>query len=358
MPSTSPAATPSPSGAAHESDTAPSSLARPAAAAAATRARSASNSSRLPRPAISTRRWPPPGASSWATATFLSPAFASPSSTSALQALVGQRARPRTAPTTRVSAAVSSGAPLRVVTLIRSRGGHPSLKPAPGAPSARRAPVGNVAGPRRARRRPNSMPKTVILGAARTPFGKMGGASPPSTPPTSAAPPSPPRSSAPRWRPSRSSRSSSARCSRPARARFPAARPRSRAGSRRRSPPRRSTRSAPRACARRGSSTRPCAPATSTSAVAGGMESMSSAPYLLKQARFGYRMGDAKALDAMVNDGLHQPVQRQAHGRGGRRGRRRARDHARRHGQVRAALATSWRSRRPTRAACPRRSCR
>src|ERR671922_2605404 len=37
------------------------------------------------------------------------------------------------------------------------------------------------------------------------------------------------------------------------------------------------------------------------------MESMSSAPYLLKQARFGYRMGDAKALDAMVHDGLRNP---------------------------------------------------
>src|SRR5256714_6460296 len=34
--------------------------------------------------------------------------------------------------------------------------------------------------------------------------------------------------------------------------------------------------------------------------VAGGMESMSNAPYLLKEARFGYRMGDAKALDAMI----------------------------------------------------------
>jgi len=42
-------------------------------------------------------------------------------------------------------------------------------------------------------------------------------------------------------------------------------------------------------------------------AVAGGMESMSGAPYLLKQARFGYRMGDAKALDAMVHDGLTNP---------------------------------------------------
>jgi acetyl-CoA C-acetyltransferase len=42
-------------------------------------------------------------------------------------------------------------------------------------------------------------------------------------------------------------------------------------------------------------------------AVAGGMESMSNAPYLLKSARFGYRMGDAVALDAMVHDGLTNP---------------------------------------------------
>jgi acetyl-CoA C-acetyltransferase len=41
--------------------------------------------------------------------------------------------------------------------------------------------------------------------------------------------------------------------------------------------------------------------------VAGGMESMSKAPYLLKDARFGFRMGDAKAIDAMINDGLTNP---------------------------------------------------
>jgi acetyl-CoA C-acetyltransferase len=41
--------------------------------------------------------------------------------------------------------------------------------------------------------------------------------------------------------------------------------------------------------------------------VAGGMESMSSAPYLLPNARFGYRMGDAKAIDAMIHDGLTNP---------------------------------------------------
>src|SRR5215210_6145601 len=42
-------------------------------------------------------------------------------------------------------------------------------------------------------------------------------------------------------------------------------------------------------------------------AVSGGMESMSNAPYLLPKARFGFRMGDAKALDAMVQDGLRNP---------------------------------------------------
>jgi acetyl-CoA C-acetyltransferase len=41
--------------------------------------------------------------------------------------------------------------------------------------------------------------------------------------------------------------------------------------------------------------------------VGGGMESMSHAPYLLREARFGFRMGDAKALDAMLRDGLQSP---------------------------------------------------
>jgi acetyl-CoA C-acetyltransferase len=39
-------------------------------------------------------------------------------------------------------------------------------------------------------------------------------------------------------------------------------------------------------------------------AVGGGMESMSNAPYMLKDARFGMRMGDGKVLDVMLNDGL------------------------------------------------------
>src|SRR5262245_21506908 len=38
--------------------------------------------------------------------------------------------------------------------------------------------------------------------------------------------------------------------------------------------------------------------------VTGGMESMSNAPYLLTQARFGYRLGDGTLIDSMVHDGL------------------------------------------------------
>lgn len=43
--------------------------------------------------------------------------------------------------------------------------------------------------------------------------------------------------------------------------------------------------------------------------VAGGMESMNNGPYVLKQARFGYRLGDGKLVDATVHDGLWCPFQ-------------------------------------------------
>src|SRR5438132_789126 len=42
--------------------------------------------------------------------------------------------------------------------------------------------------------------------------------------------------------------------------------------------------------------------------VAGGMESMSGAPYLLKKARFGVRMGHDELLDSMIADGLTCPI--------------------------------------------------
>ncbi|MCX7023520.1 MAG: acetyl-CoA C-acetyltransferase [Spirochaetes bacterium] len=38
--------------------------------------------------------------------------------------------------------------------------------------------------------------------------------------------------------------------------------------------------------------------------VAGGMESMSQAPYILKQARTGYRMGNGEIVDSMIHEGL------------------------------------------------------
>src|ERR671919_263680 len=38
--------------------------------------------------------------------------------------------------------------------------------------------------------------------------------------------------------------------------------------------------------------------------VAGGTESMSNAPYILKGARWGYRMGHAEAVDSMLAEGL------------------------------------------------------
>jgi acetyl-CoA C-acetyltransferase len=42
----------------------------------------------------------------------------------------------------------------------------------------------------------------------------------------------------------------------------------------------------------------------STIVLSGGMESMTNAPYLLPQARKGYRLGNGQVIDAMVHDGL------------------------------------------------------
>src|SRR5262249_43527305 len=42
--------------------------------------------------------------------------------------------------------------------------------------------------------------------------------------------------------------------------------------------------------------------------VAGGMESMSGAPYLLAKARFGYRMGHDQIIDSRIADGLTCPI--------------------------------------------------
>src|SRR5436309_13096999 len=44
-------------------------------------------------------------------------------------------------------------------------------------------------------------------------------------------------------------------------------------------------------------------------AVAGGMESMSNCPYLLRGVRDGLRMGNSDVLDSMINDGLRRPFE-------------------------------------------------
>ena len=49
--------------------------------------------------------------------------------------------------------------------------------------------------------------------------------------------------------------------------------------------------------------------------VAGGMESMNQAPYLLSKARFGYRLGNAEMVDAVVHDGLWCAIENHHMGR-------------------------------------------
>ena len=82
--------------------------------------------------------------------------------------------------------------------------------------------------------------------------------------------------------------------------------------------------------------------------VTGGMESMSNAPYLLKKARFGYRLGDGELIDLMVFDGLDLDLRRAAHGRAGLGRLPRARDLARGPGRVGATARTSAPRRRRT----------
>ena len=182
------------------------------------------------------------------------------------------------------------------------------------------------------------MSTTVILGAARTPVGKLGGGLSTLTPPSWAGSPSRRRSSARTSSPSRSSTWSWARSSRPARARSPRARRRSRPASPRRSrrrPINKVCASGIRAAGLLDASIRA---GDLEVGVGGGMESMSKAP-VHAPARplrlpHGRRQGDRRDDPRRP----HQPVHRQAHGPRGVRGRRRARDDPRRHGPLGAAL--------------------
>src|SRR5580704_17813586 len=49
-------------------------------------------------------------------------------------------------------------------------------------------------------------------------------------------------------------------------------------------------------------------------AVAGGMENMDLAPYLIARGRWGYRMGDGQLYDSMLRDGLNDAFSDQASG--------------------------------------------
>ncbi len=51
--------------------------------------------------------------------------------------------------------------------------------------------------------------------------------------------------------------------------------------------------------------------------IAGGMESMSNAPYYMTKARFGYRYGNAEIIDAIVRDGLQDPYNMKMMGNAG-----------------------------------------
>ncbi len=50
--------------------------------------------------------------------------------------------------------------------------------------------------------------------------------------------------------------------------------------------------------------------------VAGGMESMTNAPYLIPKGRFGYRMGDGELVDSMIKDGLWDAFENKHMGKG------------------------------------------
>ena len=92
--------------------------------------------------------------------------------------------------------------------------------------------------------------------------------------------------------------------------------------------------------------------------VTGGMESMSNAPYLLKKARFGYRLGHGELIDSMIFDGLTSTLRPAAHGPAELAGLARARDHAARSRTRGRSARTSAPRPRRTRAASTTRSSR
>ena len=72
--------------------------------------------------------------------------------------------------------------------------------------------------------------------------------------------------------------------------------------------------------------------------VAGGMESMTNAPYLLPKARDGYRLGHAQVIDSMINDGLWDAYKNVHMGDCAELCAKEKGDHARRSGRLRGRV--------------------
>src|SRR6476620_3195393 len=255
-----------------------SSRARLWTAAAATRARSASKRSRAPRPTSSQRR-----PSARCRARCLKVVRASPASSSAPSGAPSRScATPSLSktPTAIVSASVVAGAAVVAEACIGQAGYVTSLR---------------------------HMPKTVILGAARTPIGKLGGglstiaATALGAPAITAAPE---RADV---GPEEVQHVVMGQVLQAGQGQIPSRQAQIKAGI----PKEVSSETINKVCASgiraAGLLDAAIRAGDLEVAVGGGMESMSNAPYLLKQARFGYRMGDGKALDAMIHDGLTNP---------------------------------------------------
>ena len=153
------------------------------------------------------------------------------------------------------------------------------------------------------------MTKSVLLGGARTPIGKLNGAlaSKTAVEPRTESRSQPPLNARASLR-IRSITSSWGRCFRAASGQFPRARPRSRLESRTPPPPRPSTASAVPACARSSWPICKFAPVITQVIVAGGMESMTNAPYLAAECARRLSMGDGVFEDMMQTDGLFSAI--------------------------------------------------
>src|SRR5579871_2366090 len=294
-PATSP---PAPSGSSQQSVPAPASRARPRAFAAATRARSGVRSARAPIP-TSTQRRP----SAWASAIEPGLARASPdarSCTTASGAPAGAFS-PSNSPAATVSASCRAVSGERARTSIRA----PPYRPPPRAVTGRPLPFSSFRPLQK--ERSAHMAKTVILGSARTPIGKMGGGLSTLEATELGATAIEAALERASVEPEQVEHVVMGQVLQAGQGQIPSRQAQIKAGI----PKEVSSETINKVCASGLRASVIIDQAIRAGdvqiAVGGGMESMSQAPYLLPQARFGYRMGDAKMLDAMVHDGLTNP---------------------------------------------------